>query len=357
MRTWWLLSSMLVASCTGELRGETSDGGSTDAPSSPGADAPSEDAPRGACEGVSCGAGAVCESASGRCVCGPGFADVGGSCAPSDPGDPSVRTRDAVCALWVEGHRTTATSPWTEGTTECEPGSMSRQALDDTLRRITMFRALVGLPPVTDDPARNAVDQSCANLMYRNGSISHTPPSSWRCYSEAGAMGAASSNLAIGTRDAADAIDLFVGDAGVPSLGHRRWVLNDPLGVVGIGFAGNATCLGVFDGSGAGDRPWTSWPNAGVAPIEGLDGGFSRGVLWSFHSRSLAVQAATVTMQRLSDGAALAVEVSRPGRGYGPDTVAWAPTGWTPTAGERYRVTVNAGGTEITYEVELVRCG
>lgn len=137
-----LLTSVLVTSCTGELRGESSDGGATDAPRAPGADAPALDAPGSACASIRCGAGAVCEPTSGRCVCGPGFVDVGGSCAPADPGEPATRSRDAVCALWVEGHRTTATSPWTEGATECEPGSMSRQALDDTLRR---FDKAIGL--------------------------------------------------------------------------------------------------------------------------------------------------------------------------------------------------------------------
>lgn len=377
MRSWLLLPLVVVAGCVGRLGGDPADGevrpdggAPLDAPGrdTPGADVPGEDTP-GAdvpsldagptdpCASVTCGAGASCDPATGDCFCAPGFVDVGGSCRAADPGDPVTRTSAEVCAMWAEGHRTTATASWAPGPMECDPGSMSRAALDDTLRRITMFRGLVGLPPVVDEAGRNAIDQACANLMYRNGTIDHFPPMSWRCYSAAGAMGASSSNLAYGTSGAADAIDLFIGDAGVPSLGHRRWVLNDPLGVVGIGFAGNSTCLGVFDSSGSGSRPWTSWPNAGFAPFEGLDGGFGRGVLWSFHSRSMSLGSATVTVTRVSDGAPLAVTVSHPPGGYGPDTVAWQPMGWTPAAGQRYRVTVSAGGTDITYEVELVACG
>ena len=363
-----LLGSPFVGGCTGELSGGDLDGGGTRPDSGVRADAPgvSIDAPTlprdtgtvsPSCTGVTCGAGAVCDPASGDCVCAPGFVDTGAGCTAAPPGDPSTRTASDVCALWTEGHRSTASASWTPGATECGSGSMSRAALDDALRRITMFRALVGLPPVVDEAGRNAIDQACANLMYRNGTIDHFPPTSWRCYSAEGAMGASSSNLAYGTGNAADAIDLFVSDVGVDSLGHRRWVLNDPLGVVGIGFAGNSTCLGVFDGSGSGNRPWTSWPNAGPSPIEGLSGGFGGSALWSFHSRSMSLGTATVTMARVSDGSPLAVTVTHPPDGYGPSTVAWAPSGWTPTAGVRYRVTVSNGGSEITYEVELVSCG
>lgn len=379
MRAAWYLRAMRSAffvllfawaGCTGELSGDRPDGladldaSGTDVPGSdapradsptpdvPGADVPGLDGgPTDPCATVRCGTGATCDPATGMCFCAPGFVDVGGTCRAADPGDPATRTSADVCAMWAEGHRTTATASWTEGPTECDPGSMPRAALDDTLRRIAMFRGLVGLPPVVDESGRNAVDQACANLMYRNGTIDHFPPMSWRCYSDTAASGAGSSNLAYGTGNAADAMDLFIDDGGVPSLGHRRWVLNDPLGVVGIGFAGNSTCLGVFDSSGTGSRPWTSWPNAGYAPLEGLPG------TWSFHSRSMSLGSATVSVTRIGDGAPLSVSVDHPPGGYGPDTVSWTPMGWTPTAGERYRITVSGGGTDVSYEVELVRCG
>jgi uncharacterized protein YkwD len=270
------------------------------------------------------------------------------------PGDPSTRSATDVCTAWSEGHVTNAAASWNPGAGMCDPGTMSRDALDDTLRRISMFRWMVGLPPVADDAARNATDQACAILMFRNGMIDHDPPSTWTCYSEAGHAGAASSNLAYGTGDAADAIDLFISDAGVSSLGHRRWIFNGPLGVVGIGFAGNSTCLGVFDNSGSSARPWTAWPNPGPTPFAALRDGFGRAGLWSFHA-SMVSGSTGVTMSRVPDGSPLAVTVSHPSNGYGPNTVAWAPMGWTPAEGDRYRVTIT-GGSEVTYEVELVAC-
>lgn len=375
------LALLSLAGCEGVLRGDPvvtlSDAGpALDAPLPPGTDGgprldagpppPGTDAgplmpdapPADPCAGVTCGTGARCDPGTRACVCSPGFLDTGGACTPAPTGDPSTRSATDVCTQWRDGHVTNAAAAWTPGPTMCDPGSMSRDALDDTLRRIAMFRWLVGLPPVTDEAGRNARDQACAIMMYREGSISHTPGPSWACYTAEGAAGAGSSNLSIGTSDAADSIDLYVGDVGVEdSLGHRRWVLNDPLGVVGIGFAGNAGCLGVFDSSGSGSRPWTSWPNAGPAPVEATMDPFGRRVTWSFHSRSIGISGATATVTRVSDGAPLAVTSRVLPSGYGPDTLAFAPMGWTPAAGQTYRVSIagTSAGT-IDYEVDLVSC-
>jgi hypothetical protein len=214
-----------------------------------------------------------------------------------------------------------------------------------------MFRWLAGLGAVTDDPARNTIAQLCATLMNANGRISHTPDASWDCYTSQGAEGAGSSNLALGIRSPAQAIDLYMADPGTPSLGHRRWILNDPLGRVSIGFAGNAQCLGVFDSSGTTSRTWTAYPNPGPAPLE------TASDLWSFHSRSLSLGGSDVTVERVSDGSALAVRVTHPTAGFGPDTVAFEPMGWTPTAGTSYRVTITGvSGGPIVYIVQLVSC-
>ena len=369
MRVSLAMGLLMLSACDGRLGGDRPDAGMTDAArrdtaglDAPGADVPSidggmvsPDVPAvGPCVGVTCGTGASCNPATGTCVCAPGFIDVGGSCMAAMPGDPSTRTGPEVCAAWRDGHVTEAATSWDPGPGMCDPGTMSRDALDDTLRRISMFRWMVGLPPVADEVGRNATDQACAILMFRNGTIDHNPPSTWACYTEAGRAGASSSNLAYGTSDAADAIDLFISDAGVSSLGHRRWIFNGPLGIVGIGFAGNSTCLGVFDSSGSGARPWTAWPNPGPIPFEALRDGFGRTGDWSFHG-SLVTGSTTVAMTRVSSGAPLAVTVTHPPNGYGPNTVAWAPMGWTPAAGDRYRVTVT-GSSEVSYEVELVAC-
>ena len=376
----WVVGIVLVAGCTGEIRRSAPaagsdgavpdrDGGRRDAgivlmidgssmedagtTTVPGEDAGTgvDSGPSDPCAGVVCGTNEACVPATGVCDCVPGFADMGAGCVALPPGDPAGRTTAEVCGQWNGGHVENAATPWTPGATECDLGTLSPLAIEDTVRRISMFRWLAGLGAVTDDPARNTVAQHCATLMNANGRISHTPDTSWDCYTAQGAEGAGSSNLALGIRSPGQAIDLYMADPGTPSLGHRRWILNDPLGRVSIGFAGNAQCLGVFDSSGSTSRMWTAYPNPGPAPVE------TASDLWSFHSRSLSLGGTDVTVERMSDGAALAVRVTHPASGFGPDTVAFEPMGWTPAAGTSYRVTITGvSGGPIVYVVQLVSC-
>jgi hypothetical protein len=301
------------------------------------------------CEGVSCGAGASCSGGSCRCL--PGFVDVGGgTCEPVEPGDPAGRTETDVCDAWNEGRVENAVGGgWTEGPTTCDPGTLSDAAIEDTVRRVNMYRWLAGLDPVTDDPAQHAGDQECAVMMDREGRLSHDPPESWSCYTAAGAAAAGSSNLALGSRSSPAAIDLYMGDRGVTSLGHRRWIVAPRLGKIGIGFAGRGQCLGVFDGTGSSDRPWTAYPNQGPAPIATAQHS------WSFHMNA-GLRDATVTVQ--SGGSAMPVSVYYPGGNYGrQDAIAWDPDGWSPTAGTTYEVTIDGfSGGPITYSVTLVDC-
>jgi hypothetical protein len=62
-------------------------------------------------------------------------------------------------------------------------------------------------------------------------------------------------------------------------------------------------------------------------------------------------------MARVSDGASLAVTMSTLQQGYGQPAIAWVPSGWTPAAGEAYRVTVSGlTGGDVTYVVKPVTC-
>jgi hypothetical protein len=368
-RAWWVCCAFLaltpLAACEGTVGGNEPDTGTgaeadggpssdRDAGASGGVDAgaPRDSGPSDRCATVTCGENARCEPAVGRCVCLPGFVEMGGACQALPPGDPAARTRDEVCAQWRAGRVENARDPWIEDPADmCAPGTLSREAIDDTLRRVNVFRWLVGLPPVTDDPAQHPYDQACALMMYVNRRLDHMPPSSWTCWSMEGYQGARTSNLALGVRSPAEAIDLYMDDSGVPSLGHRRWVLNGPLGRVGIGFAGNAQCLGVFDMSGRSDRMWTAFPNPGPVPIDAIRG------LWSFHSNRFSMRSATVTVERAGDGMVLPVAVDHPPDGFGPSTVSFEPMGWRPEVGQRYRVTVGSvTGGPIAYEVEPVSC-
>jgi hypothetical protein len=322
----------------------TDDGGST------GTDAAGTDgAAPGPCDTVTCGDNARCEPSTASCACIPGFVSDGSSCVAAMPGDPSTRTTSEVCTAWDEGHVQNATTAWTPGDgSACDPGTMTRDAIDDALRRINMFRWMIGLAPVVDRPEDHARQQQCARMMDTNGMLNHMPPSTWDCYTAEGAAGAGSSNLSLGVSAAADTIDLYVHDDGVGSLGHRRWVFNPPLGAVGIGQVGRAGCLGVFDGSSSTTRTWTAWPPPGPVPLEAIGSS-----LWSFHSDGASGGAVRVV--RVSDGVDLGASAMSLPDGFGPSTVAWASDG-ARTEGT-YRVTVSGIPLgEITYDVTLVAC-
>jgi hypothetical protein len=248
------------------------------------------------------------------------------------------------------------------GATMCDPGSMSRDAIDDALRRLNMYRWLVGMTPVTDDATLNANDQQCSLMEHLEGwpgasnPDPHHPSSSWACYTAEGAGAAGSSNISWGTRSAPDAVDNWMSDFGNDTtLGHRRWILHPPLGPIGIGFYGDASCLGVFGMSGGGTSgEWYAYPPPGAVPE-----GVTRNA-WSWHTTRYDVTNATVTVTRMSDGMNLAVRMLTLLQGFGDTTVGWFPSGWMATAGETYHVSIGGltggSGTTVDYSVRVIAC-
>ena len=381
-----------AAGCSGELfLGEADDGGSG------GIDGGRDLAGRGdggpgdlraGCSGVTCGAHARCDAGTGRCACEPGFdGDPGAGCSPRlpcgmcprfahcdpgsrtcacDPGyqqgggqcvaapivDPGRRSPSEVCAAWRRGRVTVDPSPWKAGPSRCDPGSMSRAGLDDTLRRIDLFRWLGGLYPVVDDAGWNARDQQCAVMLAANGSLNHMPPMGWQCWTQDAYAAASTSNLAAGVGNAADSIDLYMADSGVPSLGHRRWVMNPPLNRVGIGYASGFSCLHVFDG---GNQPsplrWQAVPNPGPVPLP-----LAQYAAWSIHGLFASMQT-TVQVRRVDDGADLPVKLQQLPLGYGGEAIGFARMGWNVEAGRTYRVQVTGVAIgNLSYDVQPIAC-
>jgi len=315
------------------------------------------------CAAVSCGANEHCEPSTLTCVCNPGFVSTGAGCEPSLPGDPAQHTEQEVCDQWNQGHTYTDGSPWTAGPTECDPGTLTRAGIDDTLARINMFRWMVGLGPVSDSLSLNEMNMWCAVVASWNppgtAPNPHSPDPSAKCYTPEGASGAGQSNLAWGSGHPANAIDQFIEDNGnFTTFGHRRWIFNPPLGPVGIGYYagggpyGDAQCLAVFGSSSAGPWPdWIAFPPPGFVPTA------ITGWVWTFH-HNLSVSDSVMTVVRQSDAADLTMEKMPLSGGYGSyATVAFRPSGWTPAAGETYIVTVEGVGSgPITYELKPVHC-
>ncbi|MGE0326131.1 MAG: hypothetical protein AB7S68_27635 [Polyangiaceae bacterium] len=315
----------------------------------------------GPCQGVTCGATEYCDPADSQCKCLPGWTAGGGTCAPNLPGDPAGHSQQAVCDMWNWGHQIDDANPWTSGGSQCDPGTTSRVGLNDTVRRLNAFRWLIGLGPSADSASADETGRWCAVLASWNppGTVPdpHNPPSSATCYTAAGATGTGSSNLAWGPRHPANAIDQFVQDNGVGSLGHRRWIFNPPLGPVGIGYYagggqyGDAQCLGVFASTGGGPSPdWVSWPPPGFAPVSVF------AWTWSFHHKN-SLSSATVSVTRNSDGMNMPVSVTALTGGYGSLKAIAISKSWTASVGESYTVTVSGfTGGPVTYQVTPVSC-
>ena len=311
------------------------------------------------CNPDSCGADAHCAPGSHACVCDVGFVGDGQTCAATDPGEPASRSAAEVCSAWESGRIEHADPAWVAGANECDAGAVSIHTYRDTLRRINLYRWLSGLPPIGEDDGQRNGNQACAVMMLANRALDHSPPPDWTCYSDEGARGAGRSNLAGTLSSPANAIDAYMLDWTVASLGHRRWLMNGPLGRVGVGYAGDMdldprggfSCLGVFDNSQASYRQWTAYPNPGPSPLANALG------VWSMHANGFDLDGAAVQIVDEA-GVELAIDLWYPARGYGPNAVAMQPSGWTPSAGHRYQVTVTPPGhPAITYGVTPVDCG
>jgi hypothetical protein len=371
-----------ILACSGQLgpprAGDTSDGGTPRARGDGaiadddvrGGDAATADAePRdgGAadaadpCAALACPVGARCAGSPLACACPPGFVVNGPACVADTPGSPALRTREAVCAAWRAGQEERATGGgFTRTDASCDPGVLSRDGIDDALRRLNLHRWLAGLAPTRDDDAQNARAQACALVSAWNpvGPQAHFPMPGAACYTEAGAAGAGSSNIAWGNGTAASAIDQWMIDRGNDTtFGHRRWQLNPTLSDVGVGAYvggnnyGSSACLGVFGMGGPATGPASiAYPPPGFVPS--AIAGWTWTVQGALPSGALSIEV------RTSNGAALDAQVVRLDGNYGASSaVRIDRTGWTPMVGETYAVTIRGeAGEPVAYTLTPVDC-
>jgi uncharacterized protein YkwD len=157
--------------------------------------------------------------------------------------------KDAAIAnfnnYYLSSELTRAELNWTGDVTTCKEGTTSKIAKEKILQRINYFRRLAGISDnVTLNLELSTNSQKAALMMKANNSLSHTPPTSWKCYTEIGKSAAGSSNIALGVFGS-NAINLYVDD-GEGELGHRRWILFPSLSEIGTGDTDNSNVLYVF---------------------------------------------------------------------------------------------------------------
>ncbi|MEX1368718.1 MAG: CAP domain-containing protein [Nannocystaceae bacterium] len=299
-------------------------------------------------------------------VDGDGTIDGGATTdAPSTDGDstgepgPHPGEVELMCNRWTSDRADLDEGTWSGSVASCDPGDISASGRANALRLLNLQRFMVGLPEVSTDPGRDASAQACALMMHANGSLSHNPPMGWTCYSPDGAGAAGSSNISTGP--GVLSVDLYMVDPGNPTtLGHRRWILSNSLGPVGLGSTSSYSCMWVIGGGGGGSNAWTAWPAPGPFPIEAVDPlGFSSldETGWSIQSDGIDLSGAQVTITT-GAGEPRPVSVTVLAGGYGSSTaISMIPQGWSTEVGTTYHVQVDGVGMPIEYDVHVVDCG
>lgn len=263
---------------------------------------------------------------------------------------------------------------WTGDHSTCNPGTTSAEFRAAILKRINYFRAMAGVPnDVVFSPTSNQKAQAAALMMSINRALSHTPPTSWLCYSDLGYSGASSANLYLGIYGW-DAIDGYIMDPGDGNyfVGHRRWVLYPQTEEMGTGDIPpvngypSAQALVVFDDHLWEPRPTTreafvAWPPPGYVPYNVV---FRR---WSFSYAQADYSSATVSMS--TAGSNIPVVQSPPVDGFGENTLVWIPDGlsigdnWPqPSNDTTYNVSIrnvliNGAPHNFTYSVTVFDAG
>jgi len=267
------------------------------------------------------------------------------------------RSPEGVCQRWNADRADLGEGTWSGSVESCEAGDISPEGRANALRLYNLYRWLADLPAVTTDPERDRMAQECALMMEANNSLSHSPPMNWTCWTEAGAEGASSSNLSSGP--GVRSADGYMMDPGnETTIGHRRWILSNSLGPIGLGStATGASCMQNLRGQGNADKPWVAWPPPGAFPMEAYGNG--RTTLsdtgWTVQSDELDLSDAQVSVG--SAGSALPVSVTQLQGGYGSrQAFRFNPMGWEPTAGQTYSVSVTGISEPLSYDVHMVAC-
>lgn len=264
----------------------------------------------------------------------------------------------------------------------CRAGTLKDAVKAEFLARLNEIRARHGLAPVVYSTAEDTQEQDSSLMMAVAQTLSHTPPTTWQCYTAGGATGAGASNLigGWGTGLGFDSEDgLLAGwlrEGGSPQLGHRRWILHPFLGKTSYGRV-SVTLAGGRRATAASMRVFSFAGGVGAAPSTvPLFVGFPQGdypvryfALTDYLSfsvvpsttnngadRAVDFSAATVTVR--NGGTNLTVtDISRDNDGYGiANNIQWRVTGLA--ANTSYTVTIagvrGAPQTSYTYDFRVI---
>lgn len=165
-----------------------------------------------------------------------------------------------------------------------DPGELSAAAADSALAYLNFLRSLADLGPVERSPIYDFQCQRGAVLLAALDYVEHDAPQPDdmdRDFYESAHLATLSSNIAkfnwMRPTILREGVAYFVrddGDANLPVLGHRRWLLNPYMNATGFGLANSETGMSYVamyaHDQGRPDVQWSEipWPTEGVFPVE-----------------------------------------------------------------------------------------
>ena len=184
-------------------------------------------------------------------------------------------------------------------------GKISEATKKSSIAMLNNIRYVAGLQDtVTWDDSYGEYAQAAALVSAANDSLSHYPakPSGMddTLYKK-GQDGAGSSNLASGYSSLNQALLGWMDDGdpkNIDCIGHRRWILNPPMGKTGLGSAGDYAAIYAFDYNGNGNEKRVAWP-AQQMPIEFFGSNYP----WSLSvDEDISKTDVSVQLTRIDDG-------------------------------------------------------
>jgi hypothetical protein len=222
---------------------------------------------------------------------------------------------------------------WNGDVGACNAGTTSQAYKNVVTQQINWFRAMAGVPAgIILDPTYSSNDQLMALMISANGQLSHSPPSSWTCYTSGGASAASNSNICLGLSllQYPGCVEMYMEDdgSGNDAVGHRRWLLypqTQSMGTGDVPGTGNyfsGTALWVIDSNYSAPRPptrdsYVAWPPYGYIPYELVVG------RWSFSYPAADFSQASIAMTM--NGSTVPLTIDPVANGYGENAIVWEP--------------------------------
>jgi hypothetical protein len=205
---------------------------------------------------------------------------------------------------------------WNGNVNDCVPGSLAADHRAAVMARVNWYRGMAGvLTGVTEDAGFSANAQQGALITAANSALNHNPPSTAKCFTNAGLDGTSHSNLYLGLSGVAS-IDGWVADPGSnnTAVGHRAWMLDPAQARMGFGSipaAPQAAALYVVDQANSfpavppptrESTRFVSWPTRGFVPATTV---YPR---WSLHRGGADFSSASVVVTVGGDAVPTTVE-------------------------------------------------